>query len=218
MATRRLLGDLLPLCEQATGVQIALSSAGGVEIARRVRAGERFDIVVLAADALEQLATEGHVERGSIRAVAHSATAVAVREGAAGPSSCDAPALRSFVASSRNVGISTGPSGKAVRALLARWGLSEPTVSIVEAPPGVPVASLIGSGACALGFQQLSELAGEPGIRIVGTIPPEVLPLTVFAAAISRSTTNPHAAAVLDALTSPQAASIIERHAMQPPR
>ena len=41
------------------------------------------------------------------------------------------------------------------------------------APPGVPVAALVAKGEADLGFQQLSELIGQPGIEVVGPLPPD---------------------------------------------
>lgn len=218
MATRRLLGEFIPVCEQAARVTVSLVSVGGVEAARRLRAGERFDVAVLAADALEGLAGDGCVDPASLVVVACSASALAVRSGARRPGGTDEPSLKTWLATQKTVGISTGPSGRAVRALFQRWGLGEPVLSIIEAPAGVPVARLIASGECDAGFQQLSELAGEPGIDIVGTLPDTLVPTTRFSAGVCRTAENPTAGrALLSVLTSALAAPIILRHAMQPP-
>ena len=55
MATRQILADLAESYEQRTGRQVVIQSMGGVEAARRVRAGEPADIVVLASKVMEQL-------------------------------------------------------------------------------------------------------------------------------------------------------------------
>lgn len=216
MATRRLLGDLAGLCEREVGIALSLVSVGGVEAARRLRSGEPFDVAVLAADALEALAADGIVERGSVAPFARSPAAVAVPHGAPRPAACDADALRAFIAAFKTVGVSTGPSGRAVRALLAGWHLHEPAITIIEAPPGVPVARLLAGGECAIGFQQMSELVGEPGIDIVGPVPPAVLPETVFSAAVCRAARHERAAQFMNVLASSRVAPMIERHAMQP--
>ena len=68
----------------------------------------------------------------------------------------------------RSIGYSTGPSGvalaAAVRALGHRRRDAEPR--IVQAPPGVPVGTLVARGEVALGFQQLSELMHLEGIDV----------------------------------------------------
>ena len=56
MAVKRLLADLMAMYRHThADAAIELTSIGGVDAARRVAAGEPFDAVVLAADALEAI-------------------------------------------------------------------------------------------------------------------------------------------------------------------
>ena len=81
MATRKVLADLCLAWEQAGGVPARFESVGGVEAACRVRAGERFDLVVLDRVAIGELAAAGHVVAESQAAIAASSVAVAVTLG-----------------------------------------------------------------------------------------------------------------------------------------
>ena len=54
MATRQVLTELAQVYGAATGVHLALESVGGVDAAKRVQAGELFDIVFLASDAIDK--------------------------------------------------------------------------------------------------------------------------------------------------------------------
>ena len=85
------------------------------------------------------------------------------------------------------------------------------------APPGVPVATLVAGGEADLGFQQLSELLGAPGIAILGPLPAEIQAVTTFTAAIARASARPEAArALVDHLTAPTASPAKRRHGMEP--
>ena len=64
MATRQVLAELAPACAAAVGVQMAIESVGGVDAARRVQAGEAFDLVMLAQDALQTLADPSRARAG----------------------------------------------------------------------------------------------------------------------------------------------------------
>jgi hypothetical protein len=55
MATRLVLADLANAYRQHSGVEMHIESVGGVDAARRVQAGEAFDIVFLASDAIDRL-------------------------------------------------------------------------------------------------------------------------------------------------------------------
>ena len=139
MATRLLLGELVAQWRQRGGVDTRVESVGGVDAAKRVAAGERFDVVVLAADALTKLQASGHVLAGSVAALVQSGVAVAVRAGAARPDIGSEAALRATVRAARSIGYSTGPSGTALLQLFERWGVSDTLRDrLRQAPAGIP--------------------------------------------------------------------------------
>ena len=217
MATRRLLAALAEACAHATGSTVRFVAVGGVEAARRVRAGEPCDLVVLAADALQALTAEGHVDSG--RPIADSAVAVAVPAGSPLPDTGSESALRAAVLSAGRIGYSTGPSGTALLALFARWGLLDALRDrLVQAPPGTPVAALLASGQVDLGFQQASELLAETGIQILGPMPPGVEIVTTFSGAVARNSTRTDAARqVLDFMGTAAVDAIRRDHGMAAP-
>ncbi len=219
MATRQLLGDLVKAYRWvAPECDIQVESVGGVDAAKRVRAGEAFDVVALASGALAELEAAGHVRAGSRVDIVRSGVAAAVREGAPVPAMQSEAQLKESVLAARTLGYSTGPSGVQLAKLFERWGIADAVnAKIVQAPPGVPVAKLIAQGEVELGFQQLSELMGVPGIRIVGPLPDAVQIVTVFSAAIATTAREPLAAAAwLQYLASPQTAAIKEHNGMEP--
>lgn len=219
MATKQILAELADAYAKATGEAVAIESVGGVDAAKRIRSGETFDFAVLASDALAQLEAEGHLVAGSIRAVAASPMAMAVRSGAARPDVLDEAAVREAMAKAKTIGISTGPSGAHVRKLAQTWGLEQSvTERIVQAPPGVPVAALLARGEVEIGFQQLSELVGAGGIEVVGLLPPSIQPGTVFAAAICKNAPDAdRARAFVAYLASEETAATKQRHGMAQP-
>lgn len=218
MATRHVLTHLVQAYEATAGLPVSIVSVGGVEAARRIREGERFDVVVLAAEALEKLAHDGRIDAASRVDVARSQIAVAVRRGAPRCDISSESAVRAAVLSARTIGYSTGPSGTHIIDLLRRWGLADAFANrIVEAPPGVPVASLIAEGKVELGFQQLSELIDQPGIDVTGMLPAAIQAVTVFSAAMcSTSERQEEVAALLAYLASPNGDEIKVQYGMAP--
>ena len=88
---------------------------------------------------------------------------------------------------------------------------------IVQAPPGVPVGSLVARGEVELGFQQLSELLHLQGISVVGPLPDAIQSITTFTAGISTASTQPAAAReLIDFMAAPAAAPVKRRHGMEP--
>jgi molybdate transport system substrate-binding protein len=218
MATRQLLADLVHIYHQQTRVDVDFESVGGVDAAKRVQAGEAFDVVALAADAIDKLIAAGSVVAGSRTDLVRSGVAVAVRAGAQRPDVSSEQALCSAVLSARSVGYSTGPSGIALAALFERWGIAgEIRPRIVLASPGVPVGRLIAEGEVELGFQQYSELMHLPGIDILGPMPPGCGIVTTFSAGLCATSTQADGVrALLAFLSSPAVADAKRRNGMEP--
>jgi molybdate transport system substrate-binding protein len=97
MATKAILADLARAYEARSGRLVAIESVGGVDAAKRVQAGEPFDVVVLASDALEALLAAGHLVAGSKVDLVRSGVAVAVPAGAPRPELGSEEALRRAV-------------------------------------------------------------------------------------------------------------------------
>lgn len=218
MATRQVLGELVAAWSPGQPWQVEMVSVGGVDAARQVQAGEPFDLVVLARDALDKLALSGHVHPGSLVDLVHSGVAVAVPARAPRPRIDSAEAVRAAVLAASRVGYSTGPSGVALMRQFEQWGiLPELQGRLVQASPGVPVGSLVSQGEVGLGFQQLSELLNLPGIELLGPLPADMQIVTTFSAAVCTAARQPQAAQALVAyLASSPTAETKRRHGMEP--
>ena len=216
MATRQLLAELARVNASVAGTPLALESVGGVDAARRVQAGEPFDLVFLASDAVAKLIASGHVIKDSCVDLARSQVAVAVKSGATVPSIATAADVRQAVVSAASVGYSTGPSGSAILALLELWGiLAEVQPKLRQAPAGVPVAAMVASGDVALGFQQRSEMIDAPGIQVIGDLPAEIAIVTVFSGGLcSASKRSDEARALLLEFASPRFDAIKLQHGL----
>lgn len=218
MATRQLLAELVKDYQSATGQVAAIESVGGVDAARRVQAGEAFDVVILASDAIDKLMAAGCLVAGSKVDLVLSGTSVAVPAGAPQPDISSEEAVKQAVLAAPSVSYSTGPSGVALARMFERWGIADRVKDkIVTPPPGTPVGSLVAKGQVALGFQQLSELIAVEGITIVGPLPPAIAIDTIFSAAVCQGTARADdARALLAFMASPQAADAKRRQGMQP--
>jgi len=220
MAMRHVMTELGDAYEQQSGQPVVVVAAGGVDAARRVHDGEAFDFVVLAAEAIERLAAGGRVVAGSRTDLTRSGIALAVAAGAPRPDVGSEPAIRDSVLRARSVGYSTGPSGAHLVRVFERWGIADAIAPrLVQAPPGVPVGTLVARGDVELGFQQLSELMNVPGVDVIGELPREIQVTTVFSAAVCTASRCPaDATTLLSFLASPEADAAKRRHGMEPAR
>ncbi|MFD5224186.1 substrate-binding domain-containing protein [Microbacterium sp. NPDC058342] len=226
MATRHVLGDLTVAAHGAGLPRLDVESVGGVDAAKRIAAGEPFDLVFLADGALAKLAAAGHVEVSTVTPLMLSPVAIAVPSGCGEqsggpqlPAFADAAQVRAALRAASRVGYSTGPSGTALVNMIDEWGMTgEVGDRLVQASPGIPVAKLLAEGQVDLGFQQLSELTRQPGVRVLGVMPDECAIVTVFSGAIaSASGEKATAALALRFFASEAAAPIKAQHAFGDP-
>ena len=220
MATRQLLADLAAQHERQTGEPWRIESVGGVDAARRVAAGESFDLVLLADDAIDGLIAQGHLLAGSRTDWVLSTVVVAVPQGVTPPPIASEAQLKLAVEQADSLGISTGPSGAYVEKLIRGWGLGDLLDQRrVVPPPGTPVGQYLAQGKVALGFQQRSEMVGIEGVQVLGPLPDPVGYNTVFSAGIptARPPGHPRREAInrfLAHLTSEAALSFKLQHGM----
>ena len=220
MATRLLLAELTAHYTRDTGQPVEFESVGGVTAEQRILDGESFDVIMLAADAMERLAVAGKLDRTRIVGVVNSPIAVAVHPDVAAPDIHDPDAIRNAVLRARAVGYSTGPSGKYILRLLEQWGVSADEDAAgprpTQARAGVPVGSLVASGEVDIGFQQLSELLNVDGIQLLGPLPAPLQMVTTFSAAPGAGTPDRQTAAqaFLKFLASPAAEPTKIAHGM----
>ena len=217
MATRDLLNELAARCERDLSQPVVAEAAGGVDVTKRVQAGEAVDIVVLAANVIDKLISEGSLG-GSRVDLVKSGIGIAVRKNATRYDISSESAVRDAVLAAPSVGYSTGPSGTYLQQLFDRWGILQTIQSrIVISPPGVPVGSLVAKGECELGFQQISELINLPEIDVLGELPASIQSVTVFSGGVSRASKSVDAAQrVLHYMASPAADELKRRLGMEP--
>ncbi len=219
MAARLVLAEQAGLYRLRRGVAVDLEAVGGVDAAKRVEAGEIFDVVVLSDTVISRLAEAGHLVRATVVPLARSEVAAAVSKGAERPDIRSESGLRNAVLAAKSVGYSTGPSGQHLLKVFEGWGIMAQIAGrIVQAPPGVPVGKLIVEGQVDLGFQQLSELISLEGIDVLGLVPPPAQIMTVFSGVVgARSARADEAAELLGFLAHPEHAGLYRRHGMDLP-
>jgi molybdate transport system substrate-binding protein len=218
MATRGLMDDLAKSYTQITGVPVSFLATGGVDAARRVLAGEAFDVVVLASDAIDKLIQAGKGASTHRTDLVRSSVGVAVKTGAKQPDISTGDALRHAVLAASRIGYSTGPSGVALIQLFERWGIADQiSQRLIQAPPGVPVGSLLARGEVDLGFQQMSELIGMEGIELLGPLSEDVQIQTIFSAVpVLGGTQGDAVQMLLEFMTSHDSSEAKFRHGMEP--
>ncbi len=193
-------------------------------IPTRLSRGEAADVVILDGGATDELGKRGLVRADSKVELARSQVGMVVPAGAAKPDIGSVEAFRNTLLAAKSIAYSDSGSGTYLSTVLfAKLGIADqiaPKSRKVRGPPsGEPVAAVVARGEVEIGFQQVSELIGTPGVTFVGAIPAELQPGFSFAGALTSKVEQPEAAtALLKFLASPEAAPVVTKAGLMPPQ
>jgi molybdate transport system substrate-binding protein len=217
------LQKLVPLFERSSGHKVVLTFGGSMgngpeTIPNRLQRGERADVVILAAQSLDELIAQGKVAAGSRVDLARSSIGMSVRAGAPKPDISTVAALTKTLLEAKTIGYSASASGVYLSTeMFQRLGVADRVLPKSRNASGERVAALLRRGEVEIGFQQLSELLSEPGIDFVGPLPAEVQRVTIFSAGLAAGMRAADAAKSLMAfLGSPAAMPVIKESWLEP--
>jgi molybdate transport system substrate-binding protein len=221
-AFKPVLLQLAPAFERDTGHKLSIDNDTAGALARRIAAGEAFDLVVLPPAALQPLAERGQIKPASIRPLAKVGIGLAVKQGAPRPPLGNLADFKAALLAARAVAYidpaAGGSSGIYLSGLFEQLGIATQIRDKAVLVPGGLVAKRLVSGEADLALHQISEILAVPGAELVGPLPDEIQNWTVYAGALASTGREPAAAqALLDLLRGPAATELLRAKGMSSP-
>jgi molybdate transport system substrate-binding protein len=215
--------ELVPQYESATHNKLSTEfgpSMGTTHnaIPVRLERGEKIDVVIMAAPALQDLIKQGKVRADSRVDLIKSYIGMAVKAGALKPDISTVDALKQTLLNAKSIAYSDSASGVYLSTeLFPKLGILDQIKNKSKKIEADPVGGVVATGEFEIGFQQISELKPVKGIDIVGPLPAGAQQITVFAAGIPATATHPEAAkALIQWLASPAAYAAIKNSGVEP--
>jgi molybdate transport system substrate-binding protein len=220
-AMKEVVLTLLVDFEKTTGhkVTVANDTAGG--LAKRIEAGEGFDLAVITPRVVDDLIAKGKMATGSRVNIASVGIGVAVKEGAPKPDISTTDALKKALVTARSVTYidpaSGGSSGIYFSNLLDRLGIADQVKPKAKLKSGGYVAELLVTGEADIAIHQISEILPVKGVVLVGPLPADVQNTTVYALGLATQSPVADAAKALAAhLAGPASAAVLRSKGMEP--
>lgn len=217
------LKDLAPVYEKQSANRVIISYGSSMgaapdSIPSRLAKGEKFDVLILAAPALDGFIKSGAVQAGTQVDLVASVMGAVVKSGAPKPDIGTMAGLKSALLNAKSVAYSASASGVYLSTeLFPKMGISEQMNKTARKIYSERVASVVARGDADLGFQQVSELIPISGVDFIGELPPEAQKTVLFSAGITKGSANEGASRDLIAfLASPKAVPTIERAGLKP--
>lgn len=207
--------------QKRTGHTVDIQNDTAGAIAKRVAAGENFDVLVLPPSAMSAFAASGVVDKDSVVALAKVGIGVAVKEGAPTPPMATVEDFKRMLQNTRRVAIinpaSGGSSGIYLEGLFQRMGLTDDMKAKAVLVNGGLVAEKLISGEADVAIHQISEILPVKGAVLVGPLPEAIQNYTTYAAALhAKSPKREMANAFLQSFNSPQGKTIMRDKGMMP--
>jgi len=222
IAVQTALEALAPQFEAESGFRLRVTWNTAPVLVKRLQGGETADVLILNRAGIDTMIRDGRILPGSEVTLASSATAIAIKAGAARPDISTPEALKQTLLTARAISYTDpaagGASGIYFAKLLERLGIAAEINAKTKFPPPAGLSGdFLLTGEADLAIQQKPELLQVPGIEILGMLPGDLHMVTVFVAGIEAS--SPRAAtakALIDFLRSPSAAEVFRTKGLDP--
>jgi molybdate transport system substrate-binding protein len=218
-AMKEVLSALASQIERATGCKLSVSCTTSGGVAKRITGGEPADLIILAANEMGELISQGKVVADSTIEIARSNIGIGVRRGAPKPDISSADAFGRALIAAKTVAYTDpaagGASGTYLAGLLQRMDIADKIVTKFAAggPDGL-VGTIVARGEAEIGLHQIPELIAA-GVDVVGPLPSEIQKATVYAAGIPANAQHADASKVVIAfLSTPTVAAAVKAQGM----
>src|SRR6185503_6914853 len=205
-----------------SGIKVTITYGTGVSTRRDVAAGKAQDVSLMFSPFPEALRT-GNIIPDSATVIARMRLAIAVKKGAPKPDISTPDAVRRTLLNAKSI-VSVDPQqgsvGTAVLLALDKLGITEQLKpKITWVPTGGVVQDAVAKGEYEIAFGPYLSDMRNPGLDIVGALPPAASTPVDITGFLSTSVKDPKAArALLDYLKSPEVAPVYESAKIFPVR
>jgi molybdate transport system substrate-binding protein len=194
---------------RAAGRPLNVTFGTSASTRQRVLAGETFDVAILTADVVDELAKAGKVARPSIARLGRSGIGIGVRAGMAKMDITTPDALKHVFFAVRSVTYAgDGASRPFIERMFGTLGISETMQSKTVLEQGsVRAAERVLQGDADMLITLISEIVPVQGMELVGPLPSEFQNYVSFSAAVGSGARDSDGAEKLVAFLSGHSAS-----------
>lgn len=191
-------------------------------ITKRLHAGEKWDVVVLASDAADGLVKENILAGNGRVEICRCYVSLCVKAGAKAPDISTPEAFKATLLSAGTVSYADpaggAPAGIFLEEVLKKLGiLEEVKTKTVFVPQGADVAKAVAEGRAEIGMTFTPELKFNKDVTVIGRLPDGLQRPAFYAALVTTSTANGNEAlALIKALEGPAGSKAIANVGLEP--
>jgi len=217
---KAVIDEVGPQCERTIGHSLALGFGTSASLRQRIDAGDAFDVVMVTAEAMDDLVKAGKVGVSTRTALGRSGIGVGSRAGAKKLDVRTPDALKNTLLAARSITYAgDGASRPHIEKMVSALGIADQMTKKTLLEQGsVRAAAKVASGDAELLITLVSEILPAPGVELVGPLPAQFQHYVSFAAAIGAKAANAEAGkALIACLSGPNVASTLKAKGIDKP-
>ena len=211
-----------PAKKVGAGFKNNLTTDTSGALQNKLRAGEKADVIIVAAPTMDALEKENRIVPGTRVDLARGLIGVGMRPGAKAPDLSSADAFKKSMLAAKSVSYvdpkAGGTSGTYINGLFQKMGIAqEMQKKTVFRNQGSEVADAIAKGDAEIGITFTSEMINNKGVKLAGLLPDAIQLPTIYTGAVPTGAPNPDGGrAFLKALKAPAGVAAIKEAGLEP--
>ena len=207
---------------KASGNKMSYVSDTTGSLLNRLKMGEKPDVLVITAPAMDGLAKDNTIVAGSRTELVRALVGVAMKPGGKKPDLSSPDNFKAALLAAKSVSYvnpqAGGTSGTYFEGLMAKMGIADQMkAKTVYRNQGSEVADAVAKGDAEIGVSFIAELAPNKGVAIAGPLPDAIQLPTNYVAAIPMGSPNADAArGFIRAMTSPSGTAVFKAAGLEP--
>jgi molybdate transport system substrate-binding protein len=216
-ALRSVITDLAPTFESRTKLKTSLTFAPPFDVAKRINAGEPFDLAITLPNAFDEMVKAKAIVEATRSVVGRFGVGVAVRAGAAKPDVSTVDAFKRALLGAKSVSYSTeGVSGKHLLGVFEKYGIADAMKAKLRPSTTPEALAAIAKGEIEMGLHVMPTILASQGVSLVGPIPTESqIFVEMIAGVVSKSTRQREAREFLAMLNAPETDGVLKTRGME---
>lgn len=187
-APKEVFALLTPQFEKQTGHKVHFTYAVITELRKKLAAGEKTDVIVMPAPAIDGYMKEGKTRPESRATFGIVRLSMVVKQGAALPDISTPEKFRQVLLNARSVVLATPgatPSGTHMAKVIEQLGIADATAKkVIHRPALDGGVQTVAGGEADLGIYPTSEVVNINGVTVAGPLPQELQLDTLYGAAV----------------------------------
>jgi molybdate transport system substrate-binding protein len=215
---RAVFDELGPACERSIGRVVTAQFGTSTSLKQRVDAGDPFDVAIMTAEAIDELAKAGKLALPTRTALGRSGIGIGNKAGSQKPAIATADDLKKTLLAAKSVTYAgDGASRPHIERMMSTLGIDAQMAKKTLLEQGsVRAAEKVASGEAELLITLMSEILPAPGVQVVGPLPKQFQNYVSFAAAAgARAPSADAAKALIACLSGPNVLSTMKGKGME---